>query len=55
MAKLNDVLRQNKNIIRKDYSLAKKYQKCLTEIGKFDSVRYDLKFCVFLFECNFFH
>lgn len=33
--KLNALLRKNCDIIRKDYSYARIYEKCLIEIGKF--------------------
>lgn len=35
VAKLNGALKQNCDIFRKGYSFAKKYDKCLIEIGKF--------------------
>lgn len=36
VAKLNgEILRQNCTIIRKDYSFARRYEKCLIQIGKF--------------------
>lgn len=35
VAKLNGILKHNCDIIRKDYSFARKYDKCLIKVGKF--------------------
>lgn len=35
VAKFNGVLKQNCYIVRKDYSFARKYDKCLQKIGEF--------------------
>lgn len=45
VVKLSVVLKENCDITRKDYSFARKYDKCLLEIGKFyfQNVSYDLK------------